>query len=204
MAKHSIKFGMAENAIEQLLTAIYGKEWQDDKNFTGTPERVARAYSELLRYERTDKRADALQHTLKTTFPSTHTSMIFAPGITVSSMCPHHLLPVRYSITIGYIPAKDGFVLGASKLERVARILGARAILQEDLTNEIADVIETRIKPSGVAVVVSGIHDCMTVRGIKGRGSFETSEMRGGFKDNKETREEFFDLLKISFMRNQI
>lgn len=186
----------AISAIEDLLTAIYGENWYKDPNLAATPFRVVRMYNELLLYEEKQKRVDAVFDELSKQFPSKHDSLIFATGIKSFSMCPHHFLPVSYTMTIAYIPKKDnGFVVGASKLERAVRILSARAVLQEDLTNDIADNIENFLNPQGVAVLVSGEHDCMRVRGVKSCGKFETSEMRGSFKDNPETRMEFFQLL---------
>ena len=148
-------------ATEDLLTAIYGLNWHVDPNFIGTPERVARSYGEILQYENSEIRNQEIKKCFKSTFPSKNTSkMIFAPNIIAHSMCPHHMLPVSYNLTVAYIPSDTGSVVGASKLERVSRILAARAILQEDLTDEISDTINKELKPLGVAVVVSGIHDC--------------------------------------------
>lgn len=115
-------------------------------------------------------------------------------------MCPHHLLPVTYNISVGYIPnEKSGFVIGASKLPRLVEALAAQAIIQEELTTTIADQIQAHLKPTGVALVVSGQHLCMQARGIRQRGSsFETSDMRGAFRENESTRNEFFELLKNS------
>ena len=194
---------MVEKATEDLLTAIYGEKWKIDPNFTNTPGRVSRAYAEILQYEDIDQRNLALNKCFQATFPSDHDSIIFAPNIIAHSMCPHHLLPVSYNMTIAYIPKKGGHVVGASKLERVARILAARAILQEDLTDEISKVLNTALLPQGVAVVTSGVHDCMRVRGVKSKGSFEVSSMTGAFKDNESTRAEFFSLMQLAEMKRR-
>ena len=194
---------LAENAIKNLLKSIYGVLWMEDKNLKDTPKRVVRSYQEILKYENYKDRQSAISKCFKSIFPSEHSSLIFAPNIITHSMCPHHLLPVSYNMTIAYIPQKNGFVLGASKLERVARILSARAVLQEDLTNDISRTLNAWIKPIGVAVVTSGVHDCMRVRGIKTQGSFEVSVMSGSFKENKETRSEFFSLMGLAELRRK-
>jgi len=191
-------------ATEDLLTAIYGLNWHVDPNFIGTPERVARSYGEILQYENSEIRNQEIKKCFKSTFPSKNTSkMIFAPNIIAHSMCPHHMLPVSYNLTVAYIPSDTGSVVGASKLERVSRILAARAILQEDLTDEISDTINKELKPLGVAVVVSGIHDCLRVRGVKSIGSFEVSSMTGSFKENESTRSEFFSLMHLAELRRR-
>ncbi len=193
-------------ACSAVLTSIYGPDWDLDPNFKDTPDRMAKAYGELLQYEQDDRRNEAINSIFEKIFPSKTCNMVFAPNIHVFSMCPHHLLPVRYNITIGYIPqwfrAKDRKVLGASKLYRLAEVLAKRAILQEDLGAEIVQTLESYLSPQGVACVISGIHDCMTVRGIKNDGSFETSEMTGAFKDNDSTRSEFFSLLSNATRRS--
>lgn len=188
-------------AIQDLLTAIYGEYWRVDPNFEGTPARVVKSYQEILKYEDHHEKREAIKKCFSKIFPSKHESIIFAPNITTHSMCPHHLLPVTYNMTIAYIPKKNGDVVGASKLERVARILSARAVLQEDLTNDIAQAISEYLTPLGIAVVTSGVHDCMRVRGIKTKGTFEVSTMRGAFKDNEETRAEFFSLMSLALRR---
>ena len=187
-----------EYHLQELLKALYHDEILLDPNFQDTPKRMARMYLEFLKFRNENIRTETIQRILSSSFPCTHDSMIFAPNIKAFSLCPHHFLPVKYTITIGYIPVKDGKVIGASKLERIARVLSKSAILQEDLTVEIADVITQGIKTQGCAVVVSGEHDCMQTRGIHSIGSFETSEMRGAFRDNQATREEFFHLLQYS------
>jgi GTP cyclohydrolase I len=165
-------------------------------NFTETPKRVAKAYREIFSgVKDTDAQIDNI---LSKAFPSEgYRSIILSPGITTFSMCPHHLLPVEYRMSIGYIPSKEGKVLGASKISRLAEVLSRRPVLQEALTEDIVHALE-RIKPEGVAVVVTGVHYCMRMRGIKSTGTFETSAMSGVFMEDQKTRMEFFELLKIN------
>ena len=190
-------------ASRDLLDAIYGEWWREDSNFKGTPGRMMRSYREILGSEDPNSRTNQISKCFKSTFPSEHNSIIFAPNIKTHSMCPHHMLPVSYTMTIAYLPKEKGTVLGASKLERVARILSARAVLQEDLTVQIARTINEYLVPEGVAVVTSGVHDCMRCRGIKSQGTFELSHMIGAFKDNPETRSEFFSLMQLAEMRRK-
>lgn len=189
--------------VELILTGLFGDMWELDPNLENTADRVTRAYAELLKYSDYHTRSKEISKCFLSIFPSKHSDIIFAPNITAHSMCPHHLLPVTYNMTIAYIPSKKGNVIGASKLERLARIIAADAILQEDLTHNIAQVISEYLVPTGVAVVTSGIHDCMRVRGIKTQGTFEVSTMRGSFKDNPDTRAEFFSLMQLAELRRK-
>lgn len=194
---------VVQDAVTKLIVGLFGSNWDKDPNLKGTPDRVVRSYAEILKYSDYHTMNLAIKKCFKSTFPSKHSDIIFAPNITTHSMCPHHLLPVTYNITIAYIPTKKGNVVGASKLERVARILSSSAILQEDLTHAIAQTMQEYLTPEGVAVVTSGIHDCMRVRGIKTKGTFEVSTMRGAFKDNVDTRSEFYSLLSLSELRSK-
>ena len=167
----------------------------EDPNFEETPARVARSFSEIC--GGLNDAPALIEKALSKSFPTKYDGIIFCPDVAVYSMCPHHLLPVEYLISIGYIPAKGGEAIGASKLARIAEALSKRPVLQEDLCLDIVEALKV-IKPQGVAIVMSGLHGCMRVRGIKQRTSFETSYMTGSFKENTETREEFFHLLSIA------
>jgi len=186
---------LIEKGVDLILTGALGVDYKDDVNFIETPARVARSYQELLRGYETAKDTSIF---FEKAFPAEgYNSMIFVSNIHVFSMCPHHLLPVEYKMSIAYIPSADGTVIGASKIPRLAEALAARAVVQEQLTTEIAQAIESNLKPEGVAVVISGQHQCMQSRGVKQPTStFETSEMRGNFRTNEATRMEFFELLK--------
>ncbi len=185
------------SGMELVLDGITGKNWRKDPNFKETPERVARAFTEMLSgMENTGEQIDKV---LEKTFPTHYSDMIFSSGIDTISMCPHHLLIVKYKITIAYVPSKGMNVIGASKLARMAEILSARPVLQEQLTHDIKTALSKRIEPLGVAVIVSGCHQCMQVRGVKqSEATFETSSMSGIFRSQPETRAEFFALLNNS------
>lgn len=192
----SIEKGM--HYILKGLKDDFGLDLQD-VNFKDTPKRVARAYAEIFAgVKETDQQIEEI---LSTAFPSKkYNSLIFCPDILTFSMCPHHFLPVEYTTAIGYIPTRDGQVLGASKLGRLVEVLSQRPVLQETFTKDIVDAMNT-VKPEGVAVVVSGIHYCMRMRGIKKITTFETSEMSGVFMSDPSSRKEFFDLLALSKQR---
>jgi GTP cyclohydrolase I len=191
---------LIEKGVCLILDGITEQgSWISNPNFKETPERVVRAYVEIL--SGMEKTSDQIQEVLGKSFPSEYNdNMIFSSDIRTVGMCPHHLMLVKYNITIAYIPDKNaGLVIGASKLARVASILSARPVLQEDLTSDIAWMLEEKIHPMGVAIVISGRHDCMQSRGIRqDRATFETSQMTGNFRSQPETRAEFFSLLANS------
>jgi GTP cyclohydrolase I len=185
---------LMREGIELFLRGLYSDpDILNDPNFVDTPKRVANSYAELCCGI---NKIDLAKEILSTTFPcNNYDSIINYNGITVYSICPHHLLPVKYKVVIAYLPAENGKVIGASKPSRLVSLLAARPILQEDLTSEIADHLEKVLIPRGVAVVLKGEHDCMRVRGIKQPcSSMTTSEMRGVFKKSGKARSEFFEL----------
>jgi GTP cyclohydrolase IA len=165
----------------------------DDVNLKDTPKRVARAYAEIFSgIKDTDSQVDEI---LDSKFPGEgYDEMVVCSGIKVYSMCPHHLLPVEYTVNLAYIPKES--VLGISKLSRLADILARRPVLQEILTRDIGKALE-RLGPLGVAVTVSGIHYCMKMRGIKKEGSVITSYVFGAFREDQKTKEEFFTICAL-------
>jgi len=178
----------------------------DDPNLNGTPERVQRMFSELFVPKEHAKKI--IDEILQRVFPTDYDGIVMVANIIVYSFCPHHLLPVEYEIDIAYIPGVSkhagnfGFeskAIGLSKLERIADTLSSQLILQETLTDQIADTIYEGVGAKGVAVILKGIHMCMRMRGIKSKKSVAlTSSMKGAFLDNASTRMEFFALLEHS------
>ena len=187
---------MIKEATEMLLEGL-GLDITDP-NFKDTPARIARSYRETC--DGLIKLETKVETILATSFPSEgYNGMIVETGITVYSLCPHHLLPVSYSIDIGYIPSKDKRVLGASKLSRVSDILGRRPVLQETFTSDIVKCFD-KVSPEGVSVILSGKHQCMRCRGIRQKDAMlHTSIMTGSFRDNQATREEFFHLVSRGY-----
>jgi len=179
-----------KKAVSMIIEAI-----GEDPNREGlmdTPRRVAEMYSELFAGIGQNPKDE-----LKVGFEERHREMVIVRDIPFYSMCEHHLLPFYGVAHVGYIPNKDGRVVGASKLPRVVELIAKRPQLQERLTSVIADSIMEAIKPDGVAVVIQAEHLCMIMRGIKKPGSaLVTSALRGTFRNNSDTRNEFFCLLQ--------
>lgn len=189
-------------AVEALVRAldenlIHSPEGDD--NLTETPRRVREAYEELLYGHSRHASLEIIKY-LGISFPTKHNEMIMIRGTQGAGLCPHHLLPVLYTVNFAYIP--HGKALGLSKVPRIINLICAQAKLQEDITSEIAETFWTSssLEPKGVAVVVQGFHSCMSVRGIQEHdASTVTSAMRGCFLDDQDTSKlEFFELLKTA------
>jgi len=179
-----------KKAVELIIEAI-GEDPQR-AGLLETPRRVAEMYSELFAGIGKDPKAE-----LNIGFEEGHREMVIVRDIPFYSTCEHHLLPFYGVAHVGYIPNKDGRVVGASKLARVVEIVSKRPQLQERMTSSVADAIMDALKPDGVAVVVQAEHLCMIMRGIKKPGSaLVTSALRGSFRNRTETRNEFFCLLQ--------
>ncbi len=180
-----------ENAWDSILESLNLNPY--DANFVDTPQRVAKMYHEIFAGLKPDV-IEELDIHLSKTFPCTYDGMVIVKGTEVWSMCPHHFLPVRYSVDIAYLPSQS--VLGVSKIPRVAELLAKRPVLQEQYTQDIVDFLERSLQPKGVAVLVKGMHLCMVMRGIKSRNSeVITSAMTGAFKDNLISKDEFLQLV---------
>ncbi len=126
--------------------------------------------------------------------------IIISGDINFVSMCEHHMLPFEGVIHIGYLPNKDNSeskVVGLSKLARMAEGFAKRFQVQERLTQQIADTIQSVLSPAGVGVIVRGRHTCQCYRGIKKDGFMVTSSMTGLFRQEAETRNEFLKLIEL-------
>jgi GTP cyclohydrolase IA len=163
-----------------------------DENFAETASRAAKALHELIHDQKqVQVQVSAL---LGKTFPAKYTEMVISKHNTTFGVCPHHLLPVVYRISMAYIPTDK--VLGLSKLSRLARLISRGPRLQEDLTHELADILHHQLASQGSAVYIEGLHMCMAARGV---GAHEarlvTSGVRGVFLEHLATREEFIKLV---------
>jgi GTP cyclohydrolase I len=162
-----------------------------DENFTDTAARAAKAMHELVHDQRQVE--FSINALLGKTFPAKYTEMVISKHNTAFGVCPHHLLPVIYRISMAYIPTQK--VLGLSKLSRLARLIARGPRLQEDLTHELADILHEQLASQGSAVYIEGLHMCMAARGV---GAHEarlvTSGVRGVFLE-LATREEFIKLV---------
>ena len=174
-------------AVREIIRAV-----GEDANREGlreTPRRVADMYAEVFSGLGQDP-ADVL----RVGFEESHQELVLVKDIPFYSMCEHHFLPFHGVAHVGYIP--NGRVVGLSKLARATEILARRPQLQERLTSQLADVIMATLEPQGVAVVISAVHLCMSMRGIRKPGSQTvTSAMRGVFQRSPATRAEFMSLI---------
>ena len=164
----------------------------DDPNFTDTAKRAAKALHELIHDQKKVK--SAVDSLLAKTFPAKYTEMVISKHNTCFGVCPHHLLPVIYRISLAYIPTAK--VLGISKMSRLAKLMARAPMLQEDLTHELSRLLFEELGSEGSAVYIEGLHMCMASRGT---GAHEarvvTSAVRGAFLDQLATREEFMKLV---------
>ncbi|HEX2856660.1 MAG TPA: GTP cyclohydrolase I FolE [Propionibacteriaceae bacterium] len=178
----------AAAAVRELLIAI--GEDPDRDGLVDTPQRVARAYSEI--FAGLDQDAGDL---LATTFDLAHDEMVLVKDIEVWSMCEHHLLPFTGVAHVGYIPARDGRVTGLSKLARLVDIFARRPQVQERLTTQIADSLVDHLQARGVIVVIDCEHQCMSMRGVRKAGSRTVTSAVRGVLRNPATRAEAMSLI---------
>lgn len=175
-----------ENEIDtfrEFLNIIW-PEYINDMHMEDTPRRVIEMYKEFF-------------HPPKpkiTLFEADSNEMVTLHNIPFYSMCSHHMLPIVGQAHVGYIP--NGQIIGLSKIPRIVKYTAQRPQVQERLTTDIADylfdVFDEQYKPSGIGVVLSGIHFCMEMRGVGVPGvKTITSALRGSFKDNPSQRTEF-------------
>ena len=154
-----------------------------------TPLRVSRAKAWLTRgYDQTvaEVVGDAV-------FEEQHESMVMVRDIELYSLCEHHMLPFFGKAHVAYIP--DGRILGLSKLPRIVDVFARRLQVQERLTEQVAAAVEEVLRPKGVGVVIEASHLCMMMRGVQKQHSRTvTSALRGAFRDDARTREEFLRL----------
>ena len=156
-----------------------------------TPKRVEKS----LRFLTSGYQADIDEVINNALFSVDYSEMVIVKDIDFYSLCEHHLLPFFGKCHIAYIPQKR--VIGLSKIPRLVDVFARRLQVQERLTHQIAQVIEEKVAPLGVAVVMEGTHLCMSMRGIEKQNSFAvTSAMLGAFRENARTRSEFLELIR--------
>lgn len=155
-----------------------------------TPSRVAKSLKFLTEgYE-----IDPKEILSKALFTSSNDEMVLVRDIEFYSMCEHHILPIIGRVHVAYIP--DGKVVGLSKIPRIVDVFARRLQIQEQMTEQIADAILDTIQPKGVAVVVHARHMCMEMRGVqKINSTTVSSALRGLFKSDQRTRNEFYNLI---------
>ncbi len=175
-----------EGAVRNLLEA-FGED-VDREGLERTPERVAKMYDELLAGYRVDPYAMINE----AIFEVEYDEMVIVKDIEFYSMCEHHMLPFLGRAHVAYIPR--GHVIGLSKIPRAVDLFARRLQVQERMTRQIAEFLDTAIHPQGVAVVVEGLHLCSKIRGVKkSEARMVTSAILGCFKENEVTRNEFMN-----------
>jgi GTP cyclohydrolase I len=183
--ENRVDVAAAAQAVRDLLVAL-GQD-PESEHLARTPERVARAYQELLTPTEVGP----------TTFlnDESYDELVLVRDIPFHSLCEHHLLPFVGTAHVAYLP-KDRIV-GLSKLARVVEHFSRALQVQERMTQQIADWMVTQLAPRGVGVVLEAEHMCMRLRGVRVPGTVTvTSSLRGTLRDDARTRGEFLDLVR--------
>jgi GTP cyclohydrolase I len=158
-----------------------------------TPERVARMFNELTE----GYHVDAEKMINGAIFDVDYDEMVIVKDIDFYSMCEHHMLPFYGQAHVAYIP--NGKVIGLSKIPRIVEMFARRLQIQEQMTSQIANFLQSTLNPQGVAVVVEGMHMCSMMRGVKkANARMKTSKMLGAFKEQAAVRREFIDQVNAS------
>ena len=185
----------AEGAVRTLLR--WAGEDPRREGLQDTPQRVVDAYRDWFSGYGIDPAAY-----LRRTFEEVggYDELIVLRDISFESHCEHHMAPIIGRVHVGYLPANK--VVGISKLARVVDGYARRFQVQEKLTAQIATCITEVLKPRGVGVVVSAVHECMTTRGVHKRDvSMVTSRMTGVFRSDARTRAEFLRFIDMTGSR---
>jgi GTP cyclohydrolase I len=179
-----------QDTIRRLLAEL--GEDPDREGLRQTPRRVAQAMEFLTSGYDTDL-DEIINGAL---FSVEYNEMVIVRDIDFYSLCEHHMLPFFGRCHVAYIP--DGKVIGLSKLPRIVDAFARRLQVQERLTLQIAETIDTKVAPLGVGVVVEATHLCMAMRGVEKQNSVTvTSAMRGVFHGDARTRSEFLELIRV-------
>ncbi len=185
----TIEKGQEIKDLIQRFLVLLGED-PSREGLKDTPHRVEQAYRYLTRGYRQD-----VERVLNSAlFSSEYNEMVIVKDIDFYSLCEHHLLPFFGKCHIAYLPNKK--VIGLSKIPRLVEVFSRRLQVQENLTCQIAETIQEKIDPFGVAVVMEANHLCMMMRGVEKQNALAvTSAMLGIFKTEYKTRAEFLDLI---------
>ena len=177
--------------IKKLITELLIQIGEDPgrEGLVKTPERVSQAWEYFIqgyKQKPDDVVGDAF-------FEEVCDDIVVVKNIDFFSLCEHHLLPFKGVTHVGYIPGNK--IIGLSKIPRIVNIYARRLQVQERMTREIADAIQDVLDPVGVGVIIEAEHLCMQMRGVEKKASFMvTSAVRGVFRDDRKTREEFLSI----------
>lgn len=174
---------LIEQGVSQILRGLGIA--RTDHNYTDTPERYAKALVEMFGGSDTEW----------ATFEEEYTDFILLRGHTLWSLCPHHLFPVKYQVSLAYIP--NGKVLGLSKLARLLHECNSGPLLQEAFTKQACEKLHEICEGvKGAACFISGEHGCLSMRGVKSDADFLTYHLDGVFDTDKDLERRFFDLVR--------
>ena len=177
-----------EALVEEMLRRV--GEDPGREGLRKTPERVAKALTWMTR----GYTMDPVDLVRKAMFAEAHESMVLVRDIDLYSLCEHHMLPFFGKAHVAYIPS--GNIVGLSKVARLVDVFARRLQVQERLTDQIADSMQATLQPAGVGVVIEAYHLCMMMRGVeKQHSKTVTSAVRGVFRDDARTRDEFLRLV---------
>ena len=187
---------LSSASFEDLVREMIRRVGEDParEGLVKTPERVAMAMKWMTRGYATDP-CDIIRTAM---FQERHESMILVRDIDFYSLCEHHMLPFFGKAHVAYIPGDA--IIGLSKVARVVDVYARRLQVQERLTDQIADAFQRSLEPAGVGVVIEAYHLCMMMRGVeKQHSKAVTSAVRGAFRDDSKTRDEFLRLVHGGF-----
>jgi GTP cyclohydrolase I len=181
----------ANNEFEKLIRReleLIGED-PEREGLLKTPQRVANSLAFL-----TEGYSSSAEDVVgKGIFKEEHDNMIMVRDIELYSLCEHHMLPFFGKAHVAYIP--NGKIVGLSKIPRIVDVYARRLQVQERLTEQIADGLCRVVNPSGVGVVIEAFHLCMMMRGVQKQNSKTiTSALRGAFREDPKTRDEFLRL----------
>jgi GTP cyclohydrolase IA len=185
----------ADREFEELIRRELDLIGEDPKRegLLKTPERVAKS----MRFLTEGYASSAEEVVGKGIFKEEHDNMIMVRDIELYSLCEHHMLPFFGKAHVAYIP--NGKIVGLSKIPRIVDVYARRLQVQERLTEEIAEGLCSVLQPSGVGVVIEAYHLCMMMRGVQKQNSKTiTSALRGAFREDPKTRDEFLRLAHSS------